>query len=427
MDRLWYGISLVAFIGALLSKAVGIVLPAVLLLYEFLLAKRIGLRHDLERILKSHWPFWFIGIFYLAGVRQLLHTALVQSPVRGLETQIYTQLKALVYYVKLLALPHGLNVEHQFILADTLYGLPALTALLLVFAVGGLGLVGKSKRRILLFWLLWPLFILLPTLLVPLNVLVNEHRLYLPAVAFAVLLGNGMASLLQRYRRFGVIIGVVWLGTYGLLAHQRTQVWQDHSTLWGDALEKAPLMPRPHLYMGDHFKSIGEHRMALQEYDRALEVYPRILSGGDLVAIYNNKGATYLSMERNLEAIESYGKALDIDSTYAKSRDALDALLALQEQERDPRAKALHKKGLQLLVLGRLDEAVEHLNGAIEIQVVPEYYMALGIASERLQDWETALQAFETLKILVPETDFAQTANDKISSLRKRLRGDLAD
>ena len=110
----------------------------------------------------------------------------------------------------------------------------------------------------------------------------------------------------------------------GNLSLQRSQVWRTPATLWTDALAKAPLMPRPHIYMGDVYKGQGRHQEALDSYQRALAVNPKILSGGDLLAINNNTGSVYLAMgliqqaDFNPEA----GRLLDILATsYHRDRD----------------------------------------------------------------------------------------------------------
>ena len=96
-------------------------------------------------------------------------------------------------------------------------------------------------------------------------------------------------------------------------------------------------------------------------------------------------------------------------------------MLALQQEDSNPAAKKLHKQGLLLMSLGQLDEAVQLFEQALKIQLAPEFYMGLGMAQERRRDWAAALAAFETLKLLVPGTNYARTATDKINAIKARL------
>ena len=65
------------------------------------------------------------------------------------------------------------------------------------------------------------------------------------------------------------------------LSHARNKVWRSSESLWEDALSKAPLMPRPHIYRADRFKEAGEYVSALREYETALDVNPEALSPVD--------------------------------------------------------------------------------------------------------------------------------------------------
>ena len=113
-----------------------------MLLYDYLKGVP-GRRLALAATLKTQGPFWLLGLGYLAVVRQGLGTALLDSPVRTFGVQINTQLKALVYYIKLLWMPQGLNVEHQFILGQGFFDLPVLAAAVLLLV--GLGLVWRCS------------------------------------------------------------------------------------------------------------------------------------------------------------------------------------------------------------------------------------------------------------------------------------------
>lgn len=412
----WYSISLLAFVCALLSKSVGITLLGIILLFELNRSRKgKGFRALLPAFF-SHWPFFAIGFAYLLGVQGFLRTAVVDEPVRGFTVQLSTQLKALAYYLKLLWFPHGLNVEHQFVLANGFFDLVTLSVFALMLSVGFFLACKRGYRESTFFWMGWSFLVLLPVLVIPLNVLVNEHRLYIPSVALAVVLGGMSSRLIARYGSKGLFVCLLGIGIFGGMSVQRTQAWASEETLWSDALAKAPMMPRPHLYVGNILKESGQYESALHQYDAAFRVYPEALSGGDLLAIFNNQGATYLAMGRNTEAIACYRRALSLDSTYTKARESLNGLLAFQE--RDPEAKRLYQQGMHLMISGRVDGAIRHLRRSLEIQVVPEIYMALGMAYERKDDLENALKIYEELKVLFPESDFGETAAEKIRAYR---------
>ena len=407
-----YIASVVVFATALLAKSMAIVLPLVLLFRD---CSTGGL--SLQRIKASGKyivPFGLVATVYVIVVRQALATALVDRPVRGLWVQILTQCKVLVYYLKLLLVPWGQNVEHQFALAKG-WELSVLCALGLLVSMGWcLKLLWRRSPR-LFFNFTWPIVFLLPTFVVPLNVLLNEHRLYIPAVSFAMLLGWLLTTRFSRWQGLFLLAGL--LLSYGALSLQRSLVWQTPETLWTDALQKAPRMPRPHLFIGDVYKGQGRTEEALAAYQRALTVNPEILSGGDLLAIYNNTGAAYLSLGRNEEAIGWYRKALTIDPDYSKAREALEGLTAIASWAWDEQVENIFKRAMKLLVTGRLDQALVELHRALSWQPHPKIYQAIGLAYERSGQIEAAIENYKT----------ALALSDLPAGLEQGFRSKLAE
>ena len=338
----------------------------------------------------------------------MVAAAVVSDPVRGLGPQLSTQAQAAVYYLKLLWMPVTLSVEHGFTLARGLWEPPVLLSIMLLLSLATV--VWRSSRihRGVRFWSAWGVVALLPASLTPLNVLVNEHRLYMTSVVFAVM-GAALLINLERLGKGRVLLSALLLVVFGSLCLQRIGVWETPQALWGDAATKGPYMPRPHIFLGDHHKLAGEYEAALSEYDLALTVYPQHLSGGDLLTIYNNRGSTYLSMGRTFDAIQSYRRAVSIDSTYARSKEALAGLVAF-EGDWDEAAKTLYKRALLLIWKGQAADSVGLLKRSLAIQLKEESLMTLALSYGRLGNREKEMETYENLKLLFPETGWAETA-----------------
>jgi protein O-mannosyl-transferase len=415
-SKMWYAAGLFCFALALLSKSVAVVLPAILI---FSTGQRGGGRMDLLARCKWIVPHVAMAAIYIVMVRRAIGTALLEAPVRDLVLHWCTQSKALVYYAQLLVLPSFLSVEHPFRVAGE-WGESAIwtSGGLIAFSL----LVAQARRHPRFqFWLLWSLLWLLPTLVLPLNVLVNEHRLYLPSMAFAVGTASLLVALVGRGALKMLIVGGLLASALGALSFQRVGDWRSAEVLWTDARAKGPYMPRPHLYMGNVHKQAGRNLEALNSYDRALKVYPDILSGGDLVSIYNNAGATYMAMGRNREAIEAYRRALQIDPQYEKARSSLDALVALEGAVRDPEAERLYRRGLVALVRGQLDEAVAMLQQSLMIQVQVATYMGLAQVHERRGDLPQVQAAYQALLTLAPDAEASALAQRRLREIAAEL------
>jgi tetratricopeptide (TPR) repeat protein len=414
---LWMSISVTAYVAALLSKAVGITLPVVLLLYEMMHSLEV-VRPRILHLCRTHWPYWLASVLYIVFVGQMVHQAVVESPVRGMGTQLWTQIKALTYYLKLLVIPYPLSVEHQFDLAHgftehaVIWGFCLLLSIAILFWF----LVVRAVDRSTIFWLTWPFVALLPTLVIPLNVLVNEHRLYLPSIALAMVAAVLVARYWNQHTVFIGTIVAILVALFAMYDTARVSVWQSSDTLWTDAVGKGPGMPRPYIYRGDSLKESGKREEALQSYYAALRVNPSVLSGLDRVVTYNNIGSTLLTMGRSEEAIQAYQSALRFDSTYVKAREALQGLLAFKPK-RGEDATSLHKQGLLALWNGQVPFAIACLQGALEIERSAGTLMALGTAYERDGNIGAAINAYSEIATSYGDAIYAQTASHKADSL----------
>ncbi|MFH1571937.1 MAG: tetratricopeptide repeat protein [Gemmatimonadota bacterium] len=418
VDGRWLALGTAAYGLALLSKETGIILPAWLVLWEASRLPAGSGRAALPRhLLRRQWGVWVVSLAYLAGARGHVIEAAISHPVRLPAVQLATQAKAWLYYVLLLWQPTSLSVEHQFRLVDSVAGAVPAAGAVLVLASGAWLVLRLGRRFGGLHWAGWAALALLPTSLVPLNVLVNEHRLYLPSVAFSFLVAACLGRLSAAHRAWGSAAVALLLVIYGALAARRGAAWADAGRLWGEAVVRAPLMPRPHLFLGDHYQAVGDYGRALREYALAETVYPAVLSPGDRLQLHNNRGAALLTLGRFTQAEEEYRRALRIDPTYPPSRDALEGLQAMAGARRDPRAEALQQQGLALVVQGRLDEAAARFQASLQAQSWPDAWLSLGLVYERLGKVDEARAAYRSLALVGQGTPFESTARDRMQAL----------
>ena len=225
-----YLASLAAFALALLSKATAVVFPFALLVWEFLRDRR-----ERDPIPWAHNAgYWIVGLVYLAIVQQGIDSAL-GHPVRDLAPQIYTQIKALPYYLQLVAVPVHLNVEHGFHVSEVLWEAPVLLPALLLLSV----FLALRRRRQAALVCAWTILPLLPSSIVPLNVLVNEHRLYLPLASSAIGVAMLAATRIDM-RRVRLLAAVTVMACLAVLTAKRNRVWESELTLWNAAVRQSP-------------------------------------------------------------------------------------------------------------------------------------------------------------------------------------------
>ena len=204
--RVPWGWAMGAYALALLSKSIAIVLPAMLVVHAVLFGSLY--RRETKRLVAG---LALIGAAYIVGVWQFIARATIDQPVRGYDEQIWTQVKALVFYVKMLIWPSGQSIDHQFLVSDSPFDPIAAPAFALLLSLLFVALRYRREHPILAFSYAWFLLVLAPSSVVPLNVLVNEHRLYIPGLGVYWILGYGLNLLCIRWYRYRFRLSVIAL------------------------------------------------------------------------------------------------------------------------------------------------------------------------------------------------------------------------
>ena len=419
----FYLLTLVLFIGArqsdstrqrrgawltfelgLLSKMTAVTAPLALLLYDLLAPAH---RHDTDRTgwVRRHAPFWAILLIHTVIVtcNEYL-TRSLDKPVRDGAAQFLTQVKAAGYYLYLILFPAHLNVEHQFAVQRHISPTVVLS-LALVLTGGWLVWLAcrRARYRVAATGLSWSALFMLPVMAMPLNVLVNERRLYLPAAVLCLLLGilvsrysAPVGKVGQRALPLLVVVAVLVLSAACL---QRNRVWADDFTLWEDAVHKAPMMPRGHLYLGNAHKDAALNASGQQEtrahWLKASAAYQRVIDLGSDRALslraLNNVGAIMLHHGKLGEARSIFQQAVDLDPDYA---DGLVNLGVVRLQE----SRSLNgaSEGERKARVEALRQSITHLTRAVTLN--PNHSQAfgnLGAAYQDLGDTEKARRSYE--------------------------------
>lgn len=392
--------TVVAYALALLSKSVSIVIPAVLLVYVLLL----------ERRWCREWTYLFsalggVALLYIAGIWTFFARATLEQPVRGFDEQFWTQCKALIFYAKMLLWPEGLSVDHQFLISDSLFDPIAASAFVCVGSLLFLAFYHVRRHPLPAFFLVWFLVTLAPSSLVPLNVLVNEHRLYVPGIAFCWSLGYGLDRLREKWVTSDALLAgmaVVIALAMAWTTFQRNAVWSSPLTLWRSAALNAPLMARPYMYWGEALEKEGHSGEAIAAYRHALRRDP------GFAAVYYRLGMSYLTTGQNKSAVDALSRGTEVDpvdgAMWASLGEALRGMgrwdESLQAYQRAalllPQDSAvLNNLGNTYQVLNQPQRALEaHMSA---VKVTPDdaqTQVNLGNAFTMLGQHKEALQAF---------------------------------
>ncbi len=387
-----------AYATALFSKSTAVVLMPLLVILRR--ANAMQLRHYL--------PFALITGLYLLIIwnNDYVPKSLAQD-LRPLGAQWATQTKAVVYYVKLVFMPTSQSVEHTFRVSQGFGEATVVWALLLLASISVLVFRRPIKRSPASSGTLWFLVCLVPTFVIPLNVLVSEQRVYLAAVGvvFAIL---GTIWLCENRNKL-LVPGLVLLGVWSVSSIQRNSVWTDEYTLWSDAVDKGPDMFRAQSNLGLAQINRGEPMAAVKTLRHALALNPRYGK------TWSNLGLA-LEATGDLTGAESaFRMAAGLDPYLAGARNNLGSLMSGQ---------------------GKLDEALEELRKALKIDST--YVLAhvnIGLVHHLRGDLNSAVTAYHNALRLAP-TDVETLNNlalvladmgltqDAITKLRRTLQVD---
>ncbi|MFH1569248.1 MAG: tetratricopeptide repeat protein [Gemmatimonadota bacterium] len=409
---IWLALGIAAaYAAGLGAKSVAVALPALCLAYD-LLFRRGGLR----RRLPTYALLAGVTALYLLVAGHFLRAAAIGSPVRQYNAQLWSQAKALTYYLQLLVVPRDLSVDHQFLISESLWDpFAASSALALLSAALLIGRRPAAHPEVA-FLGLWWLISLAPASLVPLHVLVNEHRLYLASAAFCLGLALAARQLLAAAggRRWqGIAVGL--LAVLALLAAQRTRVWATESALWADAAAKAPLMARPLIMLAEAQARDGQARTAMRTMEQALSRDPRYGAGYELLGRLHREAGELAPAEAWLR------RGLAADSTRDGLWGELGTVVAQQEPPRLELARRALARAVRLApespayrdnlgnvlqFLQRPAEALAQHRLALALAPGdPRILLNLGNAHQMLGELDSALQYYR--QALAGDSTFA--------------------
>ncbi len=364
------------FIGSILagllafgSKETAITLPVFVALYEYYFHQRLKLTPS-----KKKWSYTIIGLALLIGLLAgMYYTGF--KPLHWLNStykkypftppqRLLTQLRVVVFYLSLLIapLPSRLNLDHHFSLSYSLFNPP--TTLLCLGLI--LGLIAGSiylakKRPLISFALIW--FwgnLALESSFLPIE-LVYEHRLYLPALGFFILVSiflvKGIEKLkikAQLKQQAKLVLLLTLIIPLSAMTYQRNKVWQDRASLWKDAADKSPTLARPHYNLANVYAQREDYDKAMPYYLETIQLKPshakahnnlgycyffkgdiqKAIAGSKtalrykpkLVDAYFNLGIYYWNLKKLGAARDEFQKALKINPQYQKAIDGLREL-----------------------------------------------------------------------------------------------------
>ena len=245
-----------------------------------------------------------------------------------------TQIAVIGTYLRLLVLPVGQNLDHDYpiyrslleprVLASgaVLAGLLALAAFLAARTRQASERALDGAGRLVAFGIGWFfLTLLVESSVIPIVDVIFEHRVYLPSagifVAAATALAWGVRRLGRDVTRTTLAAGALIACALAAATFARNRVWADEASLWGDVVAKSPGKARPHLNLGKALFERGDVDGSIDQYLSALALEPAWAEA------HNNLGVSYVKKGLIDRAIVHLELATSLEPGYGDAHENL--------------------------------------------------------------------------------------------------------
>jgi Tfp pilus assembly protein PilF len=447
--RTWYWLSLGCFVLALLSKAITITLPLILLTLDVYPLRRLGgggvgwWSPPARRRWAEKLPF--ITASALAAPVTFLAARsaanLVSVADIGLGERLAISAYGLVFYLWKTLFPLDLSPFYPLPRPLVALSAPYLVCGAVVILVTGFGILGRRRwPAALAIW-----FAYVVTLLPVSGVFQNGPQVsadrysYLPSLWLALIPGAAAFSLWRvwtgppsgRARSFCLTgFGVLLVTTLALLTWKQLEIWHDSERLWTHALAVEP-SSMAHFQLANVRRHQARWAEANQHYRQAALMRP------DAPDVPMQWGVALAQQGRLGEAIERFTDALQLRPEYGAchynwgnallaSGDGDGAIAHYREAVRlEPRgAEAYSNWGRALAMQGKREEAIAKYRQALQIKPLSLPHYNWGNALFTAGDFDGAIAHYREAARLDP--DAAEVYNNWGMALARQAKWEEA-
>ena len=414
----YYYYALALFVAALLSKAMAVVLPVLMLLIDFFRNRLYKNGRWNKKAIIEKIPFFAVALIFglvAYGVQQK------SGAVHGLQEFDFTQrivIGAYGFWTYLVEffVPTRMAAFHPY--QNWIHQLPILYVSLPFLAIVFLGATAYSLKYSKVFF--FSIFFYLISVALVLQVIsvggavIADRYTYLAYFGLAFLLGHLLHFL---FKQKGVLQYTTYIaaGLYALFmmytTWQTCKKWENDGTLWTNVIEQYPRAWQAYTNRADFYTKQKNYPLAIADYNQVTEIN---LGSSDA---FNNRGNIYFNQGNNELAIQDYNRAIRIDSKdfkalgnrgaiyyrlkeYDKALQDLDKALLLNSDYRD----GYLNRGVIHSVVGNHAQAKADYDELIRLSPNhPLAYYWRGLAHQNMGNHLLAIEDFDQALRIKPQ------------------------
>lgn len=437
----YYYLSLIMFTVSLMAKPMGITIPFILILFDYIMDGKSG---NNNRNLNSPCPEGIqaslLQIYF--NIKHLLYPYIIKNMnkipflllsiifiiisvhTQGSALKSYNNLTwidncfvasyGLIFYLTKLIAPFNLSAFYPYPeKINNILPVKFLLSPIIVMALLFL-LFSIRKNKKLIFGSLFFLITIAPVIkLVPLSTAMAADRYtYIPSIGIFYLAGELFYFLYEHKKDYRKIILISLIGIIGvltILTMERCKVWKDSITLWNDVMKNYPCAT-PYVNLSKEYIRFGEYEKAKGYIKEGLKYKPVVPE------LYYNLGLISVYEKKYDHAIDYFTEAIKIHLFYGNAynnrgnvyytigqydRAVFDYLRAIYIKPREP--DNYNNMGLAYMAKGYYSIAIDNYTKALEID--ENYIMGYknrGSVFMKIKQYDRAIDDFKRVIFISP-------------------------
>ena len=371
---------LLAFVFSLLSKAMAVSLPFILILIDLYKSRKLFSK----KVILEKIPFFLTGALW--GVLTLYwhnqYGSMANSTGFLFTERILLGAKGFVFYLSHILLPLNLAVFHPvpesfsttLLLESLFYIVVILVAFVWLF-------MKREKYKIVFFGFGFFIFTLFLFLIPPgVPVIASERYAYISSIGIFIVLAYGYDYLIIKFKGYKFLVQILlaaYLIFLGVNTFQMAKSWENSLTLWNRVINVHGEIFYPLQQLGIANRLDKNYEAAINDFNVAIKLNP------NFYRTYEQRGYVYSLMGNYNSAEKDFTKALDLNP---ESHTAWSNLGFIYRQQKD------YTKALSCL-----DKAISIKSSYVDAYIIrAKVYNLLEEFDKACYDLRTAKSKFPT-------------------------------
>ncbi len=279
----YYYAAVLLFIFSVLSKAMALTLPFLLLLIDYFITGKIRKRDIFNKL-----PFFIIALI-LGLITFLIRYSAKDFLLKSMANffyNLYICASALGFYFVKMVIPLKLSCVYPYTYSSPDSVDPVFASVFIIISICAIiGIYFSKFRREIIFGFAFFLITIFPTsnliLSMTASSIVNDRYFYITSIGLFFIVGVFFYSFYENRRRFFfprtflVAFFLMIICALVIITHQRCKVWKDSLSLWNNALQTYPDISEPVVYYnrGIVYLLREEPEKAIPDFNKALMLY----------------------------------------------------------------------------------------------------------------------------------------------------------